>query len=319
MSSRRGFALIGALWFVVLLSGIALEFSLAARDIRAGTMNAHDAVMARAAAEAGIAHAHAALNLELRRAALRARQAGGAVSTWTQDPWGDLEPLLPDTLVMADQRTLVRLRDAGSLLNINLATEDEVRRFFVALRIDGREADRLSQSIADWRDSDDLHRARGAERDDYLEAGAPVLPGNGRFRDVRELRWVLGMTSNTYKRVAPWLTTVGSGRINLRTAGRPVLLALPGMTEEAVAWIIRLRRDPWRPLDLQHLHSLLGSEARAIMLPHLPMLIARTVTVTMEVEVRSEGWATAGRLMTEASALMVRAGEELIPGRVRFR
>ena len=54
MKQRRGFALIAALWFAVLLSGVALEFALAARDLRTSTLNARDRAAARAAAEAGV-------------------------------------------------------------------------------------------------------------------------------------------------------------------------------------------------------------------------------------------------------------------------
>jgi type II secretory pathway component PulK len=204
-------------------------------------------------------------------------------------------------------------------LNVNTATEAELRRFLGALRIDGRRADRLAQAIADWKDVDVLHRARGAEVEAYIEAGAPFLPANAPFRDVRELRWVLGMTGDIYDRVVPFLTTVGSGRVNLRSADRAVMLALPGMTEEAVGWVLRLRRDTSRPLTIESVQQTLGSSARAVMLPHLPILATRTVSTTTEVEVRSVGWAEFGRVRVEVSALVTRAGGELITSARRVR
>jgi hypothetical protein len=91
------------------------------------------------------------------------------------------------------------------------------------------------------------------------------------------------------------------------------------MTEEAVALILRLRRDRWRPLDVTHVHQRLTSTARTIMLPHLPMLIARTVSATTEVEIRSEGWTERGRLRSLASVLVVRAGDDILTSRSRLR
>lgn len=312
MKRRKGFALIAALWFAVLISSLALEFALATRDVRMSSINAHEEAMARAAAEAGVDHARALLDDALRIHSLRTRGQTTGVSIANGDPFRNLALLLPDTIQMNGQRYAVSLRDAGSSLNLNLATEEELRRLFIALRIDSRLADQLAQSIADWKDADDLHRARGAERDAYLRAGAPVLPSDGRLRDVREIRWILGMTPALYQRIAPSLSTVGSGRINLRSASRPVLLALPGMTEEAVGWILRTRREAWRPLDMGNVHQQLSSSAKALMLPHIPMLVARTVSSTSEVEVRSTGWMDNGRVYAEASALIVRAGDEIL-------
>jgi general secretion pathway protein K len=312
MSRRKGFALIAALWFVVLLSGLALEFSLAARDVRVSSINAQEEAKARAAAEAGIDHARALLNDALRVSAFRTQARTTPVGSGSGDPWRNLAMMMPDTIKMGDQRYAVSLRDAGASLNVNIGSEDELRRLFAALRIDSRLADRFAQSISDWKDADDLHRARGAELDGYLSADAPILPSNGRLRDVREIRWLLGMTPSLYARIAPSLSTVGSGRINLRSASRPVLLALPGMTEEAVAWVLRVRRDAWRPLDLGSIHQLLSASAKAVMLPHLPMLVARTVSSTSEVEVQSAGWSENGRVHSQASALVVRAGDEMI-------
>lgn len=319
MKNREGFALIAALWFAVLLSGIALEFALTGRDIRASTINARDGDLARAAADAGLEQARALLTEELRTALRRAGPGNGAAPGIAGDPWRDIVRLLPETLLLGSQRYRVELADADAKLNVNTATEEELRRLFVALRIDARQADRMAQAISDWKDPDDLHRARGAEYEAYLSAGAPILPANGPFRDVSEIRWILGMTAEAYSRAGPRLTTVGSGRVNLRTADRAVLLALPGMTEEAVALVMRLRRDPWRALDIGLVQQSLSPSAKAIMLPHLPALGARTLSTTTEVEVHSTGWTEYGRVQVLVSALIVRADDEILTGSRRVR
>lgn len=316
MRTRRGFALIAALWFVVLLSGLALEFSLAGRNVRSATLNANDGLIARASASAGMEHAIATLHSALKDSA---RLATAAYFSGRGDPWQTLSRVSPDSVKLEGLNYSVQLRDAGSVLNVNLATEDELRRLFVALRIDAGMADRLAQTLADWRDADDLHRARGAEVEQYLKSGARVLPLNRKLQSVSEARWINGMTSELFDRIAPMLTTEGSGRINLRTASRPVLLALPGMSEEAVGLIARVRRDASRPLDPNAIHGMLSSGARAIMFPHLAELVGRTVSATSEVEVISTGWVQHSNVRATTTVLVVRAGDEIITSSRRWR
>ncbi|MEE2969905.1 MAG: hypothetical protein VX741_07205 [Pseudomonadota bacterium] len=84
-------------------------------------------------------------------------------------------------------------------------------------------------AIAYFRDKDDLERLNGAEDSAYSAAGREYGPKNARFETVDELRRVLGVTPDIYRRLAP-LVTVHSGRrgINPVTAPHALLLALPG-------------------------------------------------------------------------------------------
>jgi len=68
-----------------------------------------------------------------------------------------------------------------------------------------------------------------------------ALPTNSTFRDVEELQNVMGMTPDIYAVVSPYLTTRGSGAININTAPVPVLRALPGMTDATLNMILMLR------------------------------------------------------------------------------
>jgi type II secretory pathway component PulK len=188
-----------------------------------------------------------------------------------------------------------------------MATEDELRRLFTALRMDAGRADRLAQLVADWRDVDDAHRARGAEREQYLRASAPFLPENRPFRDVAELQRVLDMTDRDYTLIAPYLSVRGSGRVNLRSAERPVLMSLPGVGEEAAAVIMRLRRSASMPLTIDQVQQELSSGARIALLEYLPVLASRTVSQTRELDVVSDGWADGGSVHVRVAALFVRA------------
>lgn len=292
---EAGFALLAAMWLLVAVSAIGLALSLESRSRRLGAANLLETTRARAAAQAGV---------EQLRARLAARIARAAPGT---DPWLRVDSLVADTVALGDARYAVRARDAGAALNLNRATEDDLRRLFVALRVDAGDADRLAQAILDWRDPDDLHRGRGAERAAYLEAGAAVLPRNAPFQTLSELLAVRGMTPELYERVRPHLTLLGTGQVNLNAAGRPVLLALPGMTEQAVAVLERLRAQGRSLASVTDLARELPRTARATFEARLPELLARTTLDTREVEAVSEGWTDGGHVQARLTALLVRS------------
>ena len=296
MSGRRGFALLAALWLLVALSLASLALGAAAHVRRLAAANLAERVRAEAAARAGLEQGRG-------RLARRLAATGAALL----DPWRGVDSLLLDTVAVGDARARVTLRDLGTALNLNRASEDDLRRFFTALRVDAGEADRLAQAIADWRDPDDLHRARGAEQDAYLAAGAPAVPRNGPFQTLAELRLVRGMTDDLYERVEPYLTLRGSGQVNLNVADRPVLLALPGMTEEAVAVLLRYRHRRRALGSVTDLERELSPDARRAFESALSVLLARAITETREVEVVSDGWLPGNPVHAQATGVFVRS------------
>lgn len=300
---RRGFALVAALWLLVALSALGLELALHSRSARLATANTLDQSRGRAAALAGLEHACAHLE--------RLLLPASAAADRQLDPWRDVvgrARSLRDTVVLDDVRYLISIRDVGGLLDINRAGEAELRRFFDALRVDAGLADRLAQAILDWRDADDLHRGRGAERADYLAGGAAALPRNAPFQSLDELRHVRGMTREIFERARPFLTMSGGGQVNLNVAERPVLLALPGFGEEAVAVILRTRRGGRRIGSIDELVAQLSSGARERLVAEYATLATKTTFVTRELEVESEGWSDGALVHVRARALMVRGG-----------
>lgn len=295
MRSERGFALLAAMWLLVAIAAVVLEFGLAGRARHLAAANAVEGLRARGAAEGGLAEARARLTARVR-----------AAGPGTTDPWEGAPLAFGDTLRLREASYSVTLRDAGAALHLNKASEEELRRFFVALRVDAGLADRLSQAILDWRDADDLHRARGAERDAYLREGSLVLPRNGAFQEVAELRNVREMTDELYARVTPYLILGGTGQVNVRAADRAVLLALPGMTEEAVAVLHRDRRAR-RIANLQDLALRLSPPARRTLDADLMTLMARVTFETREFEVVSEAWLDGSPVRARAEGLLVRS------------
>lgn len=295
MRRQQGFALLAALWLLVALSAASLALGVAARTRRLSAANYAEGVRARAAAQAGV---------EEVRALLEDRIAGHTGAWWSVDS-------LVDTIAVRGAGVTFTVRDVGLMLNLNRADEAELRRLFVALRVEAGDGDRLAQAIADWRDSDDLHRPRGAEQADYLAAQAPTLPRNGPFQRIEELRAVQGMTPELFDDVRRYLTIRGSGQVNLNLASRPVLLTVPGLGEEAVAALLRLRREGRVLGNIAELERELSPTARAAFTPNLPMLLARATTETREIEVTSEASLPGSPVRVRATGVFVRARDAL--------
>jgi general secretion pathway protein K len=302
---RDGYALIAALWVVVMFSAVMLELSLRSRDRRLSAGNLAGEIRTRAAADAGLAHVHALLQNRL----LSSTDPAAHSVEKRFDPWARLIYVVPDTVTLGEARYVISLRDAGSALNVNRATGQELLRFFTALRTDAGEAERVVDAILDWRDPDDFRRPRGAERSEYLAGGGPALPDNGPFYRLSDLRHVRGMTSELYKRAQPFLILHGTGRVNLNTADRPVLLALPGMTEESAAVLTDLRQSGRRLSRLEDLPPLLSSGARSVLMAEYARLWGRISLETLEVEVRSSAWVPGDPVRTRSEGLVIRNGE----------
>lgn len=309
---RDGFALMAALWLVVLVGATGYELSVRSRTRRLAVANALEQVQAQAAAEAGLETVRAELEQRLAHPLLdRTQRMADAVA----DPWANLSLLPADTIQLGDERTSAHVVDAGTRLQVNRATEGDIRRLLEALPMDASVADRLAQRIVDWRDADDFPRARGAERADYLRAGARVLPANADFDQVEELRSIDGMTPDVYRRIAPYLSVRGSGQINLNAAPRTVLLALPGLTEEVIDALLRARQDRQPVRSLGELAQRVSSGARAALASASAELAARAVFDTREVEVQATGWLDGSPVHVRASALYQRSGDALMTWR----
>jgi len=197
---QRGIALVVVLWLVVLITVIG---SSHARNIRIETTLAFNHIgtaRARALAEAGINRAIMELfvsNTETR---------------WPLD--GSARQIRLDS-----GSVNITIRDASGLLDLNKADPAQLEAVLDAAGAEEAVRQRLVDAILDWRDKDKLRRLHGAEDNDYRHAGLDWGARDGPFSSVDELRYVLGMTHELFKRLAPYLT-VHSGRsdVNLQYA-----------------------------------------------------------------------------------------------------
>ena len=304
--TRRGFALMAALWLLIAISAVSLELSAIARGRRLSVINALESTRAAAAAESGIEHARARL--------VRMIAKGGAGQTWNDpvavlDPWHGAAAIVRDSVSMDDGANYrTRASDLGAALNINRVTEDELRAFLSAKAIDVVSVDGLAQAIVDWRDPDDFRRLHGAERDDYVKVGARELPRNGPFESVDELRFVRGMTPAILAGIRDDLAVFGSGQVNVNTADWSVLMSIPGVTPLAAEIIVQAQTSNRRIESVRQLTDLLPSQARGPLERALMSALPRLAFDTHEMFVRSDGWIEGSPVRVREEAVIARGG-----------
>ena len=255
MKNRRGFALLSAIWLVVAIAVAGLQLAIETRrSMQAATNLTHD-VQARVAATAALDLTRARVDYKIRQAALSGTYPTNLAIA---DPWMGADTAFSTTEAVGSVNVEISVSSLGARLNLNRATEQELLNFLIAMEIDYSAAEELSQTIMDWRDTDENYRARGAERQYYLDEDMLNLPRNNLFESVGELRYVAGMTEEIFEEIAPYLTVWGTGRINVNTAELPVLMSFTGMTEATVSVILSLRDGGGRIPNRNALTSMLG-------------------------------------------------------------
>ena len=210
---QRGIALILVLWLTMMLTVIASGFAFSMRSEAMSARNGLSLAQARATANGAVER----MAFELSRPRFpTAWMADGQVRSW-QD---------------GDVAVAASAVDESARIDLNMAPEPLLKGLME--RVGGAEpevATRIVESLADWRDPDDMKRPNGAEEADYRLAGLKQKPANAPFETVNELARVAGMTEAIFARVADHLTVQSrQPGINAMTASREVLLALPNAT-----------------------------------------------------------------------------------------
>jgi general secretion pathway protein K len=124
-----------------------------------------------------------------------------------------------------------------------------VDRLLQALEIDKSDRDTINDSVQDWRDPNEEHRANGAESEDYyLKLPLPYRSKNANLDSVTELLQIKGVTPLIYHGtagkpgLAAYVTVHSPGQVNLNTASCVVLRAL-GLGDAECSAIEQTRRE----------------------------------------------------------------------------
>lgn len=209
-------------------------------------------------------------------------------------------------LPMPRGQILARVDDAGNCFNLNSLVEadaegtlrlrvvglNQMRALMKGLAIPDAEAAIISDSIADWIDSDNAPAPNGAEDDSYQGRSVPYRTSGHLIGDVSEIRAVRGMTPQFYERLRPWLCALPGADlspVNVNTL-RPDQALLLTMIAPAALPVDRARgllaaRPPlgWASAD-DALRRLGGEGAGGVPINQLQVrsrwfLLTQTVTV----------------------------------------
>jgi general secretion pathway protein K len=241
-SSDRGIALILVLWVVVLMSMAALSLSLLTRAEALATLSFKEELEYKFLAEAGIQRG--VMELLFRQA--------------NRDQRSILEGSEP---YQCDGRAYeaeisgghyrMKIMEESGKINLNTLTDESGIVLKNLLTGNGVAEDRAAiivDSILDWKDEDNLHRLSGAEDGYYQSLPKPYKAKNADFDSPEELAFVRGVTSailygsGEQKGILPFCTIFSKGdKINLNTAPREVLKAIPGMTDAMIQRIMAYR------------------------------------------------------------------------------
>jgi len=247
--------MITAIFLVVAIAIVALQFSVDGKERRTLGISASDRGIQRAYASGAMKLVQAKLDYAVRTV----QQGRNTQMLRSSDPWLGVDSLYSGTYEVDSMPVYVKATDLGTKLNINQLSEDELKTFFGFVLNDYVVADGLAQSIMDWTDADDIARLHGAEKDDYIKAGLLALPANAPFREIQDLLLVKGMTPEIYAAVSPYLTTLGAGLVNLNSAPAAVMKVLPGMTDQMLSTILSLRSQGQR---ITSVAEVMGAMAR---------------------------------------------------------
>ena len=135
------------------------------------------------------------------------------------------------------------LRGEERKLNINKTEQEVLKRFFnIMLDQDRMKAQELAAAIVDWRDSDSLLSIPfgSAEDYNYRNFQNPYEAKDMDFEILEELLLVKGVSADIFDSVKDYLTVYGSGKVNINTAAREVLLSL-GLAKRIVDEIFLFR------------------------------------------------------------------------------
>jgi len=192
----------------------------------------------------------------------------------------------------------VRISDECGKVNLNKITDkrefEVLKRLFEELAVESSVAD----SIRDWVDEDDEPQPEGAESSYYESLG--YRPTNGPMKSLGELLYAKGVDKNLYKKLKKYLTVYGSGKINVNSAPKEVLMALsPNLGPEAADSIIEARpiEDLSKLLELPGITKELYFEIRPLITNRCNYFKVEATASYGEATAQVEAYATRERVL----------------------
>jgi len=247
--NSRGSILIVVLWSLCLLSVFAVIMGYQVRQELSLVKRLDENCRGRLIAEAGVKTAIASLKKEEAKSYNSFQDAWsgfGAVNNFKDVKIGDGRFTICYNYTnekMLVSQPLYGLIDEERKININTSDMNTIKRLFMlVMGMDDTESQDLAASIVDWRDADsNLSIPLGSAEDSYYKLlPYPYTAKNGPFEVIDELLLVKGVSLGVFNRIKDFVTLYGAGRVNVNTAGRPVLEAV-GISDRIASYIIDFR------------------------------------------------------------------------------
>lgn len=234
--NRKGIVLVLALWVIVILSGIAMNFALSTRTGSIVTRNFKESIVARTMAVSAIENTIAYILADPDLQVDYLDEKGN----FRMD--NDREPA--SKIINSAGATIeVTLTDEDSKLNINLLEPAYLQGLIGDYAKSDEETLEMAAALMDWRDPDDLHRLGGAEDETYMPLGYETKDA------MLEIPGELALVSGFTKEIVYGsdgtgglneLITTFTNTYNINTAPREVLEAL-GFDPIKVSSIMEMR------------------------------------------------------------------------------
>jgi general secretion pathway protein K len=251
--NERGFALIAVLLVLAFVAVIGAEFAYSMRLEASAARIYKETLIATHLAEAGIEQATRELVADFAFVALGDEKDPGVDPAcplvFYNTARTPIKRLPHQNVALGAGQFSYCITDEDSRLNLNTVTGDRFSRLLEAMGVERADRDTISDSLLDWKDTNEEHRINGAESEDtYLKLPVPYRSKNGNLDSVNELAQVKGVTpallegAEGRRGLADVVTVWGSGQININTVGREVLRGL-GLSDAEFTEIEQARRQ----------------------------------------------------------------------------
>ena len=276
INSQSGIALLMVLWVITLLMVLVMSFSLLTRTEANSTAFFRDGVQKKFFAEA--AQDRAVMEISHRQifrnqtvvlegnevVRIDGRNYNGSIGT------GSYAFRLFSESGKINLNMMGARSGMSTRYGMGSSSEVILNNLLVNLGIAKETADTIVDSILDWIDTDDLHRLNGAESDYYESLPNPYKAKNGPLDTLEELLLIKGMSPDILfgtkerKGLINFVTIYSSTmRININSAPKEVLMALPGISEDTVNRIIG-QRESVEFKSVQDIQAMSGADYPAI-------------------------------------------------------
>jgi general secretion pathway protein K len=253
LANNRGVALIITILMISIIVVLTLEFNSSMRQELHGAVNSRDNIMLGYIAKSGY-------NLAL--AILREDDPG---SDSLQDDWAHLkeasslsEGLFDSGMFQVEVTDLSGKIQINSLVKQDGTYNDDQKKILMRLltsapfEMEDGEAEDILDNIKDWIDKDDEPTKFGAENSYYQSLDNPYPCANGPLKSLSEMLYIKGITKKLFfgteetPGLKNFLTVYGdgSGKININTADRNILMVLSDRLDgDMVDEILAYRED----------------------------------------------------------------------------